>query len=195
MLIAVLTLGVTTTGWAKGGKKKKVKWLTSYTKALKLAKKHDKPILINFTGSDWCGWCIKLKKEVFNKKEFKAWARGDVVLLEIDFPNRKRQSRKLKKANAKLAKKYKVTGYPTIFIINADQEILGKSGYHKGGPKPWIANAQAFIDKDIAKKLELEKAKEKEEAEKAEKEDKPEKDQETTESEKTEETAESEKTE
>ncbi|MFH1708181.1 MAG: thioredoxin family protein [Planctomycetota bacterium] len=64
-------------------------WLTDYNAAVKAAQERNLPILADFTGSDWCGWCQKLKAEVFDKKEFTEWAAQSVILLEVDFPKQK----------------------------------------------------------------------------------------------------------
>ena len=121
-------------------------WMTSYLRATKKAKKTGKPILADFTGSDWCIWCKKLKAEVFDKEEFKTWAAENVILLELDYPNRKPQSPELKSQNKALAKKYKIRGYPTVLLLDGEGKVLGRTGYLKGGPGPWIANAQGFIE-------------------------------------------------
>jgi len=120
-------------------------WLTSLHKAKAEAGKSAKPILIDFTGSDWCGWCIRLKKEVFSKPEFRKWAATKVVLLEVDFPKRKRQHAQTKKRNSALARQYGVRGLPTIVFINAAGKELGRSGYMRGGPKAWTANADQIL--------------------------------------------------
>lgn len=122
-------------------------WLTSWDEAAKQSKKTGRPILADFTGSDWCSWCIKLKKEVFNTKEFKAWAKTNVILLELDFPNSKPQPAAIKKQNETLAKKYKIEGYPTILFLKADGTKIGQSGYEPGGPNAWIASAKKILKK------------------------------------------------
>jgi len=116
-------------------------WLTSYEAAMKAAKESGKPVLVDFTGSDWCGWCIKLHDEVFSKPAFREWAEENVILLELDFPRRTPQSAELKKQNAALAKKYGVRGYPTVLFLDANGEIVGRSGYKPGGPELWTADA------------------------------------------------------
>lgn len=126
-------------GAAEGG------WLTDIAKAKAEAAKAGKPILIDFTGSDWCGWCVKLKKEVFDTPEFTAWAKDKVVLLEVDFPQKKEQSAEVKKANRALAESYKIEGYPTIVIADAAGKELGRLGYQKGGPAAWTASADKVI--------------------------------------------------
>ena len=120
-------------------------WLTDWKQAVERAKKERKPILADFTGSDWCGWCIKLKDEVFSKPEFKEWAEKNVILFEVDFPKRKEQSEELKKQNQELQVKYQVQGYPTVLFLDAKGKVLGKSGYKPGGPDAWIKDASKTL--------------------------------------------------
>lgn len=114
-------------------------WLTDVPKAQEQARKETKLVFLDFTGSDWCSWCIKLKKEVFDTKEFKEYADQNLVLVEVDFPQKKKQSEEMKKANSALQKKYGIQGYPTIIVLNAEGKKVGELGYMKGGPKPFIA--------------------------------------------------------
>jgi protein disulfide-isomerase len=123
-------------------------WGESWDKAAKAAKDGKKLILANFTGSDWCPWCIKLHKEVFAKKAFKEWAEKNVVLLELDFPNEKAQTDELKAQNKKLLEKYGVEGFPTVLVLDADGKKVGTLGYMEGGPTPWIKAAQDILDEN-----------------------------------------------
>jgi protein disulfide-isomerase len=116
-------------------------WHTDWEKAKKLSKTTGRPILADFTGSDWCGWCIRLKKEVFDTPEFGKWAAKNVILLELDFPKRTEQADELKRQNAELARKYEIRGYPTILFIDHEGKVLGKSGYLEGGPENWVKDA------------------------------------------------------
>ena len=114
-------------------------WLTDAPKAQAQAKKENKLVLLDFTGSDWCGWCIKLKGEVFDLKEFKDYADKHLVLVEVDFPRKKQLSADQKKANNALQEQYKIQGYPTIIVLNGEGKKVGELGYVKGGPKAFIA--------------------------------------------------------
>lgn len=145
-LVAAVILSVA--AYADGAK-----WLTSYDEAVKLSKKTGKPIMADFTGSDWCTWCIRLHKEVFDKPEFKAWAEKNVILLELDYPNSTPQPAAIKKQNAGLLEKYKkyVPGYPTILFLDAKGKVLGQYGYDPGGPANWTKKAAAMIKKKAAK--------------------------------------------
>jgi protein disulfide-isomerase len=120
-------------------------WLTDLPKAQAQAKTDNKIVLLDFTGSDWCGWCIKFKKEVFDTPEFQEYAAKNVVLVEVDFPNKKAQSDDLKKANAELKKQYKITGFPTLVVLDKDGKKIGEQvGYSEGGPKAFIAKLEGF---------------------------------------------------
>jgi protein disulfide-isomerase len=116
-----------------------LKWLTDLDKAKAQAKAEKKSIMLDFTGSDWCGWCIKLNNEVFSKPEFAKYAKDNLVLVEVDFPRGKKQTEEVKKANQALQEKYKIEGYPTIIVLNSDGEKIGETGYVEGGPKAFIA--------------------------------------------------------
>ena len=120
-------------------------WSTDYAAAQALAKKDGKVILIDFTGSDWCGWCIKMKKEALDLKEFTDYAAKNVVLMEADFPNKKPQSDDLKKQNKELQKKFAVGGFPTFVLVDADGKELGRQvGYLKGGPSAFVSKIEEW---------------------------------------------------
>lgn len=118
-------------------------WSTDYEAALKRAKSEKKRVLVDFTGSDWCHWCILLKKEVFDTPEFKAYAAANLVLLEIDFPAKKPQSKALQDQNDALATQFKITGYPTVLMLDSAGKQLGSDmGYQAGGPAAYIAEME-----------------------------------------------------
>jgi len=117
-------------------------WVTDLPKAQARAKEEKKLVLLDFTGSDWCGWCIKLHKEVFSQAQFTEYAKKNLVLVEVDFPNKKKQSAELKKANAALQKKYDIKGYPTIIVLDGEGKKVGELGYQPGGPKAFIAELE-----------------------------------------------------
>lgn len=114
-------------------------WLTDLPKAQAQAKAENKMVMLDFTGSDWCGWCIKLNKEVFSKPEFAEYAKKNLVLVEVDFPRTKKLSAEQKAANDALQKKYGVQGFPTIIVLNSDGKQVGELGYMKGGPAAFTA--------------------------------------------------------
>jgi thioredoxin-related protein len=110
-------------------------WLTNFEEAKAAAKKDGKVILADFTGSDWCGWCVKLKEEVFDTPEFKEWAAKKVVLLELDFPKKTPLPDELKAQNDKLKQQYGVKGFPTILFLDANGVQVGQHGYQPVVPR------------------------------------------------------------
>jgi|SRR5665213_2267621 len=120
-------------------------WLTDLPKAEAQAKAENKIVLMDFTGSDWCSWCIKFKQEVLDTPEFQAYAAKNVVLVELDYPQKKVQADDLKKTNASLKDHYKIDGYPTLVVLDkAGKEIGRQVGYSEGGPKAFIARLEQF---------------------------------------------------
>ena len=100
-------------------------WLVNYEEVYKKSEQENKPILANFTGSDWCGWCKKLKKAVFDTETFKKWANENVVLFELDYPRRTPQDPAIKRQNAELQQTFRglVRGYPTVLIFDIEREL------------------------------------------------------------------------
>ena len=123
-------------------------WVTDWEAAKTKAKAENKPILINLTGSDWCGWCIKLHKEVFDQKAFKDYAAANLVLMEADFPRKTQLSPELKKQNAQLKKDYLNEGYPTVLLLDAEGKKLSEDiGYREGGPEAYVKHLQELLEK------------------------------------------------
>ena len=133
--VIALTVTVVTAGAALAA----AGWNDDYDKAVATAKAEKKMVLLDFTGSDWCSWCMKLDKEVFSKKEFKDYAKENLVLMEVDFPQTKPQPKKLQEQNEKLKNEHAIQGYPTIVVLNSDGKKVGELGYMEGGPAPFIA--------------------------------------------------------
>lgn len=126
-------------------------WLASYDKALEFSKKSGRPVLINFTGSDWCGWCKKMKAETLAKPEFIQFASSNLILVELDFPQGIPQTQEIKAANAAVKNNFKVGGFPTFVLVDSKGAELGRQrGYLAGGVpaftaqlKNWIATSRA----------------------------------------------------
>jgi protein disulfide-isomerase len=115
-------------------------WLTDLTAAQTKAKAENKLVLVDFTGSDWCPPCKALHKNVLSAPEFTSFAKTNLVLVEVDFPRSKEQSKELKEANKALAEKYNVTGYPTVIVLNGDGKVLKReTGYGGDDAKDYIA--------------------------------------------------------
>ena len=128
------------TGWSAEG------WMTDFEKAKKKAMAENKTLLLDFSGSDWCSWCIKLDEEVFQKDAWKAYAKKHLVQVLIDFPREKsEQSEALQKQNNALAKQYAVRGFPTVLLLNQEGKLIDKTGYQRGGAENYIKHIKALI--------------------------------------------------
>ena len=148
-------------------------WTEDFAGAQTTAASESKDMLLDFTGSDWCGWCIKLVDEVFSKDAFKAYAKENLVLVELDYPKNKPQSDEVKAQNAKLKDAYSIRGYPTIFLTDAKGRPYAQTGYKRGGPEAYIKHLEELkkvrIERDkhmdaAAKVQGIEKAKHLDEA-------------------------------
>ncbi|MEQ1842298.1 MAG: thioredoxin family protein [Verrucomicrobiales bacterium] len=113
-------------------------WTTDYKAALQQAKAENRHVFLFFTGSDWCGWCMRLQKEILTKPEFTAYAGEKLVLVELDFPHRRPIAPALKAQNQELARKFGIQGYPTVIVLNSAGKKVAEMGYQEGGPKPFV---------------------------------------------------------
>jgi protein disulfide-isomerase len=137
LLAAVIGFAIAASAQTKPG------WLNDYKKAQQEAKANNKLVFLDFTGSDWCGWCMKLNKEVFSQPQFKDYASKTLVLLEVDFPRQKIQSPETRKQNQELAQQYQVEGFPTIVVLNGDgRKVWQYDGYFANGPAALIAQLE-----------------------------------------------------
>jgi protein disulfide-isomerase len=139
LLMGVVLLALTTSTHAASH------WETDFEHAQKLASESGKYMLLDFTGSDWCGWCIRLKDEVFSKKSFLAYAKEKLVLVQVDFPRKKAQSKELKEQNQALASKYGIRGYPTIVILSPKGDFVQQTGYQAGGAEAYVEHLEELI--------------------------------------------------
>lgn len=123
-------------------------WTSDFAAAKKEAAESQKDLLVDFTGSDWCGWCIKLVNEVFKHDAFKAGVKDTFVLVEVDFPRDKAKlSKETQQQNKDLGAKYGVKGYPTILLCDAEGRPYAKTGYQKGGPESYVAHLNKLREK------------------------------------------------
>ncbi len=120
-------------------------WLTQYDSALAQANAENKVVLMDFSGSDWCGWCKKLDREIFGTAEFMDYADKKLVLLKVDFPKKARLSAEPEKQNMDLARKYGIEGFPTVILLDSAENVVGTLGYIQGGPKAFIAELERWI--------------------------------------------------
>lgn len=131
---------------------KQLNWHTDVKEAITISNKEKKPLLMFFTGSDWCGWCIRLQNEVLKTPEFVKWANENVILVELDYPRRTAQTPEIKNQNAELQQAFGIQGFPTVYFTSAETNDgkvnfkgLGQTGYVAGGPTAWLAVADGII--------------------------------------------------
>lgn len=120
-------------------------WHDNLEKAMQQAKKEKKAVLVNFTGSDWCIWCKRLTNEVFSKKEFETFAKKNLVLVKLDFPQSIEQTMETKVYNNNLAQRYGVQGFPTILLFNSAGKLVLTTGYQQGGPVNYVEHLKKYL--------------------------------------------------
>jgi thioredoxin-related protein len=138
-------LAVTAPAWADdvpptAEAKTEAKWVADFDKAVEQAKKEHKDLFVDFTGSDWCSWCIKLHEEVFSHDDFLAAAQKDYVLVSLDYPHSDEAKAKVPNAarNDELAKTHKIQGFPTVLLMTADGDVFAQTGYQAGGSEKYV---------------------------------------------------------
>ena len=149
-LLAVLLLALSLNGFAQ---QKELVWHTDVNKAINISVQTGKPLLMFFTGSDWCGWCTQLKNAVFSKSEFPAWVSKNVVLVELDFPRRTKLDPKIQQQNYTLKNEMGVGGFPTVWFVNPEitagkvtLKKLGKLGTSRNVTvRNWLENANKIL--------------------------------------------------
>ena len=118
MICTALMLAALAPAWA-------AEWMTDLEAAKAKAAAENKAVLVDFTGSDWCGWCVRLRKEVLDKPEFEAYAKDKFVLMEVDLPQNPKFDAALRARNEKIAEQYGVSGFPTIMVLSPAGDIAG----------------------------------------------------------------------
>jgi len=125
-------------------------WLTDFAKAKKQAAEQNKLILADFSGSDWCGWCIRLDREVFSQEAFRKFAADKLVLFLADFPRAKEQPDAVKTQNKRLASEYQIRGFPTVLLLDSEGQVKARTGYQRGGAEAYVQHLQELM-KDAEK--------------------------------------------
>ena len=120
-------------------------WENNLEQAIDQAKKENKAVLVNFTGSDWCIWCKRLSSEVFQQEAFKDYADKSLVLVMLDFPRDKQQTPETQNYNRNLAQKYGIQGFPTILIFNNQGKLVAQTGYQPGGPEKYVEHIKSYL--------------------------------------------------
>jgi len=120
-------------------------WITNFEEAKKIAAEKKLPILMDFSGSDWCIWCQRLDSEVFAQKAFQDYAKDNLVLFLADFPMRAKQPDALKNQNRQLQSIYRVSGYPTVILVSAQGDELARTGYVRGGGDAYVEHLKGLL--------------------------------------------------
>ena len=133
-------------------------WYADFDEAAKAAKEQNKDLFVDFTGSDWCGWCIKLDNEVFSHEVWKEGVKDDYVLVALDYPSGDEAKAKVPnpERNEELKNEYGIRGFPTIMLMTADGEVYGQTGYKDGGPEKYLEH-MAELRKNRARLFEVKK--------------------------------------
>ena len=122
-----------------------VSWTTNHDAALKKAKETNKPIVLFFTGSDWCGWCKKLESEALDTDAFAKGAGDKFIFVKLDYPMKTQQNSALAEQNAKLQNQYDVRSFPTIIILDANGKQIGVTGYRAGGGASYAEHLSKIV--------------------------------------------------
>ena len=130
---------------SSAGPASELSWGPDLPTALNRARSENKMVLLDFTGSDWCGWCIKFDHDVLSTDKFAGYAKSKLVLVKLDFPRHKEQDAALKQSNEQLSKRFGVDGFPSFVLLNSAGRELGRqTGYLRGGPDAFIAELDGF---------------------------------------------------
>mgnify|MGYP002777886624 FL=1 len=116
------------------------RWFADYDEAVKVAVAEKKDLLVDFTGSDWCGWCKRLDAEVFQHEAFYSAAEKSFVLVKLDFPRDPEVKAKVPnpERNQELSERYSIQGFPTVLLMNTEGVVFGQTGYEAGGPEAYV---------------------------------------------------------
>jgi len=162
IVIVALFMGIGAKAQQDSAKEEGLVWYTDLMEASAASEASKKPIFGFFTGSDWCGWCKKLQRDVFAKPAFIEWAKENVILLELDFPRYTKLSPELAQQNAGLQQAFQVRGYPTIWLFTMSNEVdpenyvisaLGSCGYPSGAERgkeevKFLSTVNAILKKE-----------------------------------------------
>lgn len=151
------TLWITASFTALAAAPKELTWQSDYKTALKLAEEQKKPLILFFTGSDWCSYCNMMEQEVLSRPEFIEAVSQNFVFLKLDFPMRKQQSADLTTQNKALLEKYNIEGFPTLVVLDSHGQIIGTVGYKPGGPQNTVNFLKSMVDAHQQEKSETQK--------------------------------------
>jgi protein disulfide-isomerase len=140
VLICALVLAVAAIGSADV-----FEWSTDLDAALETAAEEEKAVFVYFAGTDWCGWCHRLMDEVLHTTAFEEYADEALVPVLVDFPRDRTQSEELQQRNMELAREYEIAGFPTVYVLSPEEEVILKTGYLQGGPANYIDQLRSAV--------------------------------------------------
>ena len=122
-------------------------WFTNVSEAIEQSKASGKPIFAFFTGKEWCSWCKKLERQVLSKEGFINYAKENLVLLELDFPRRRKDGKPviLPEKQIELARKFNIKGYPTVILMDSSTNKIAKTGYEAMSPEQYVDHVKALL--------------------------------------------------
>lgn len=145
IILALIVITAIVLGCSKSAANDGLSWESNLETALQKAKTENKAVLVNFTGSDWCQWCIKLSNEVFSQADFEKYAEENLILVKIDFPQNIKQSAETKLYNNQLAQKFGIQGYPTVLLFNSTGSLVLTTGYQPGGAATYVNHLKSYL--------------------------------------------------
>lgn len=151
----LLVFGLLTSSLSAGGEG----WLRNFAEAKKKAQQEGKDLLVDFSGSDWCGWCIKLEKEVFSQAVFKEYAAKHFVLVSLDFPRKVELPQEEKKQNDALRDLFQVSGFPTVVLCDQQGRPYARTGYQRNGAEAYVKHLGQLQEKKQHRDAAFEEAK------------------------------------
>jgi thiol:disulfide interchange protein len=122
-------------------------WMQNYQAALEVARKENKFVLANFTGSDWCGACHMIEKKIFNQQDFIDFAKSKLVLFKADFPRRNFLKPEIRAQNENLALKYGIRIYPTLLVLDPSGSTIAKTGYLRIEKDAYIQHLKGLLNR------------------------------------------------
>ena len=141
-----LTLCCCASLFAARGKTTPPGWFDDYEAATEKAQKENKPMLILFTGSDWCGFCIKLRKNALDKGDFRGFAKKNLVLVFVDSPRKTKLSAELVEQNRSLKTKFGARGgVPETLIVSPDEKVIGRIGGCPKNPADYLKKVKRIV--------------------------------------------------